>query len=264
MDPVTRKDTWISQSRKNRIAKWGLRVASFLVFLAVWQWYGAKPEMFAVAPPSQVFPAFYEAMLSGELPKAAAGTLYTMAVGYLLAVVVGIVVGFGIAVSVWARNTIEPIVNAAYSAPMALLIPILGVYIGLEFQGRLFLVMVWAVFVIIVNTAAGVRETPPSLMEMAQSFGLNPWSIYRKVIFPSALPYILVGLRLGAGRALRGAVTAEILMSTTNLGKFLIDAGSTFNMPKLLAGIMLVILLGLVIIQGAEYLEQRILSWRRV
>ena len=264
MDAVTRKDTLISDSLKNLIAKWGLRLASFLVFLAAWQWYGSKPEMFAIAPPSQVFPALYAAMLSGEILQAAAGTLYTMAIGYLLAVVIGVVVGFGIAVSVWARNTIEPLVNAAYSAPMALLIPILGAYIGLEFRGRLFLVMVWAVFVIIVNTAAGVREVPPSLLEMAQSFCLNPWSLYRKVIFPSALPYILVGLRLGAGRALRGAVTAEILMSTTNLGKFLIDAGSTFNMPKLLAGIVLVIFLGLVIIQGAEYLEHRILRWRQV
>ena len=263
MDSVTGQDSRISHSLKDHITKWGLRIVSFVVLLAAWQWYGSKPEMFAVAPPSQVMPALYEALSSGELLTAASGTLFTMAVGYLLAVVVGIVVGFGLALSVWARNTIEPIVNAGYSAPMALLIPILGAYIGLEFRGRMFLVLVWAVFVIIVNTAAGVREVPPPLLEMAQSFCLNRWSLYWKVILPSALPYILVGLRLGAGRALRGAVTAEILMSTTNLGKFLIEAGSTFDMPKLLAGIVFVIVLGLVIIQGAEYTEQRILSWRK-
>lgn len=249
---------------KDRALKWGLRMVSFLAFLAFWQWYGSKPEMFAVAPPTQVFAALVESILSGELPGAAAGTLYTMTIGYLIAVVVGVVVGFAIAVSVWARNTIEPLVNAAYASPMALLIPILGVYIGLEFRGRLFLVIVWAVFVIIINTAAGVREVSPSLIEMSQSFCLNRWSAYRKVILPSALPYILVGLRLGAGRALRGAVTAEILLSATNLGKFLIVAGSTFKMAKLLAGIVLVVLIGLVIIQGAEYMERRILAWRHM
>lgn len=249
---------------KDRALKWGLRIASFVVFLAFWQWYGSKPEMFAVAPPTQVFAALVEALLSGELLSAAAGTLYTMTAGYLVAVVVGVVVGFAIAVSVWARNTIEPLVNAAYASPMALLIPILGVYIGLEFRGRVFLVIVWAVFVIIINTAAGVREVSPSLIEMSQSFCLNRWSTYRKVILPSALPYVLVGLRLGAGRALRGAVTAEILLSATNLGEFLIVAGSTFKMAKLLAGIVLVVLIGLVIIQGAEYMERRILAWRHM
>jgi ABC-type nitrate/sulfonate/bicarbonate transport system permease component len=249
---------------KELVMKWGLRILSFLLFLAAWQWSGSRPEMFALAPPSEVFPTLVEAILEGDLIRAAAGTLYTMIVGYLLAMVVGVVMGFAIAVSVWAKNAIEPLVNAAYSSPMAMLIPVLGVYIGLEFRGRVFLVVLWSVFVIIINTATGVREVPTSLVEMAQSFGMRRPDIYSKVIFPSALPYVLVGLRLGAGRALRGAVTAEILMSVTNLGKFLIDAGSTFQMAKLLAGIVLVILLGLVIIQGAEYVERRILSWRNM
>ena len=77
---------------KDRALKWGLRMASFLVFLAFWHWYGSKPEMFAVAPPTQVFAALVESLLSGELPSAAAGTLYTMIIGYLIAVVVGVVV----------------------------------------------------------------------------------------------------------------------------------------------------------------------------
>lgn len=254
----------ISEEIKANLIKQGLRSLSFLVFLALWQWFGSRPDMFALAPPSKVFPALLEAISSGDLIEAASGTLYTMIVGYVLAVLAGVVIGFTLAVSVWAKNTIEPLVNAAYSAPMAMLIPILGVYIGLEFKGRLFLVVIWAIFVIIVNTATGVREVPSSLIEMANSFGMKQQDIYRKVIFPSALPYVLVGLRLGAGRALRGAVTAEILMSVTNLGRFLIDSGSTFQMDRLLAGIVLVVLLGLIIIQSAEYLERKILAWRHM
>ena len=264
MELTTGQAFRMSEEVKANLMKLGLRVLSFLVFLAFWQWFGSRPDMFALAPPSEVVPALIEAIRSGDLVRAAAGTLYTMMIGYLLAVVVGIVIGFALAVSAWAKNAIEPLVNAAYSAPMAMLIPILGVYIGLDFGGRLFLVVIWAVFVIIVNTATGVREVPPSLIEMARSFGMKRWDIYRKVIFPSALPYVLVGLRLGAGRALRGAVTAEILMSVTNLGRFLIEASSTFQMDRLLAGIVLVVLLGLVIIQGAEYLERRILAWRHM
>ncbi len=74
MDSVTDQDSRISHSLKDHITKWGLRIVSFVVLLAAWQWYGSKPEMFAVAPPSQVVPALYEALSSGELLRAASGT----------------------------------------------------------------------------------------------------------------------------------------------------------------------------------------------
>lgn len=252
---------WLPDEAREEILKWGLRIISLIGFLALWEWYGSKPETFAIAPPSEVFSTLLQLIVSGEILKPALGTFYTMVVGYVLAALVGIVIGVAIAVSTWARNTLEPLVNAAYSAPMSLLIPILGVYIGLGFRGRVFLVIVWAVFVIIINTAAGVREVPPSLIEMAQSFGFNRWRIYQKIIIPSAFPYILVGLRLGTARAIRGAVTAELLLSASNLGLFLIRAGSTFRMPELLAGIIFIVLIGLGLIQGSEYLEQRLRRW---
>lgn len=242
--------------------KWSLRLLSFVAFIALWQWYGTRPEVFAVAPPTEVLPELWEDTVSGEIPQAVAGTVTTMLVGYIIASIVGVTTGVIIALSSWGRNTIDPIVNALYAAPMSLLIPIIGIYIGLGFQGRVFLVVVWAVFAIIVNTAVGVRQTPPDLIEMAQSFQVGRKDMLWKVILPAALPYILVGLRLGAGRAIRGAVTAEILLAVSNLGKYLISGSSRFNMPQLLAGIVTVVILGLVMIQAAEYLERRILAWR--
>lgn len=259
---MMRQDTWYSRWTGDDLLKWGVRLLSFAAFLIFWQWYGSRPDSFAVAPPTRVFPMLWEVISSGEILDAALGTVSTMLVGYCIAVVLGITIGALIALSTWGRNTIEPLVNALYSAPMSLLIPIIGIYIGLGFRGRVFLVVVWAIFVIIVNTAAGFRETPHALVEMARSFRINRWDMFRKIILPAALPYVLVGLRLGIGRAIRGAVTAEILLGVTNLGKFLIGAGSTFNMPKLLAGIVFVVILGLFLLQTAETIERRILDWR--
>lgn len=242
--------------------RWGLRIISFVFFFSIWEWYGRLPDTFAVAPPSEVFAALWDGLVSGELIEAGLGTVQTMVTGYAIAITLGITIGMFIAMTSWGRNTVEPIVNALYAAPMSLLIPIIGIYIGLGFSGRLFIVVTWSVFVIIVNTATGFRSTPPELLEMAQAFRANRASIFTKIIFPSALPYVLVGLRLGAGRAIRGAVTAEILLGVTNIGKYLIGAGSTYNMPKLLAGILFVVILGLIVMETAEWLEKRILEWR--
>ena len=244
--------------------KWGLRLLAVITFLLLWEWYGNQPDTFAIAPPSEVFAELWEVISSGLILKAIAGTLGTMLVGYSISVVLGVIIGLAIALSVWARNTIEPIISALFAAPLSMLIPILGIYIGLGFRGRVVLVVLWSIFVIIINTATGVREVSPSLLEMAQAFCLGRWRTYRKVILPAALPSILVGLRLGAGRALRGAITAELLLFVVNMGRFLIGAGSTFNMPRLLAGIIFVVFVGLLIIQGAEYLEDRIMGWRHM
>ena len=261
---MTTERVKISVDVREEVIKWGLRALAVLTFLILWEWYGNQPDTFAIAPPSEVFAELWEVISSGVILKAIAGTLGTAVVGYVISVVLGVALGLIIAVSIWARNTIEPIINALYAAPLSMLIPILGVYIGLGFRGRVVLVVLWAVFVIIINTSTGIREVSPSLIEMAQAFCLNRWGTYRKVILPAALPSILVGLRLGAGRALRGAITAELLLIVVNMGRFLIGAGSTFNMPRLLAGIVFVVFVGLLVIQGAEYLEDRIMSWRHM
>lgn len=245
------------------VVRWSLRTLSFIIFLAAWQWYGAKPDTFAVAPPSEVFPALWDSVVSGEILNAAKGTVTTMLIGYTISSFLGIALGLFIAATSWGRNTVEPVVNALYAAPIALLIPVIGIYIGLGFRGRLFIVVTWSIFVIIVNTATGFRNTPRELLEMAHAFRASRWKTFSQIIVPSALPYLLVGLRLGAGRAIRGAVTGEILLSVSNIGKFLQGAGSTYNMPKLLGGIIFVVILGLIVMETAEYLEKRILEWRR-
>jgi ABC-type nitrate/sulfonate/bicarbonate transport system permease component len=247
---------------RTRVIAWVLRIASLAAFLAAWEWYGQQGSSFAIAPATDVLSALWSGIVNGTLVRAAVGTIQTMVVGYLIAVVIGVGGGVLIAVSRWAANTLEPLALAAYATPMALLIPVIGIYIGLGFQGRVFLVVVWCVFEILINTITGVREVPPNLIETARSFGIGRWAMYRKVVLPAAFPFIIVGLRLGVGRAIRGAVTAEVLLSVTNLGKIMVSAGSTFDMPQMLAGIFFVMLLGYALMWVAEFVEGWVLAWR--
>jgi ABC-type nitrate/sulfonate/bicarbonate transport system permease component len=251
----------LSLSRGDTVM-WGLRIASVVAFLGVWEWYGRRPDSFTIAPVSAVAEAMYEGFASGEFLVALGGTVFTMVVGYLIAAVIGVGVGLWIGVSRYAQNTIEPLVHAGYATPISLLIPIIGIYTGLELRGRITLVVLWCVFEILVNTSTGIKEVPSSLIDVGKSFNASRWDLYRKVILPAATPFIMLGLKIGVGRAIRGAVTAELLLSAANLGRIVLGAGSTFNIPKLLAGIVLTMLLGLVLMRLASFVEQRLTSYR--
>lgn len=243
---------------------WILRAGFLFAIISLWQWYGSGGDSFAIAPFTEVMAALWDGLISGDFLVAAGGTLLTMALGYLIAVVVGVPMGLWIGISPFARNVFEPLVHAGYATPVSLLIPVIGIYTGLDMQGRVILTALWCVFEILVSTVSGVRSTPVNLIEMGRSFGAKRLSMYSKVILPAAAPLIIVGLRIGVGRAMRGAVTAELLLAVANLGAVILFAGSVFDIPRLLAGIIFVMALGLIMMRLAGLLETRATRHLRV
>lgn len=247
---------------RDKILMWTVRILSFLILLSLWEWYGRRPDTFTVAPVTDVAEALWNGFASGVFVKALGGTLFTMAAGYVIAAVLGVGLGLWIGVSRYARNAIEPLVHAAYATPISLMIPVLGIYVGLGLQGRITLVVLWCVFEILVNTSTGIREVPSALIEVGRAFNASKFDLYRKIVLPAAMPYILLGLRIGVARAMRGAVTAELLLSAANLGRVVLTAGSTFNIPTLLASIVLTMFMGLVLMWLASLIEAKSLAYR--
>ena len=241
---------------------WLVRLGSLVAFVAVWEWYGRRGDIFAIAPFTRVIGALVEGIADGSLLIAAAGTLLVVVVAYLISAVVGVAVGVLIAVSEWAENTLEPLVHAGYATPISLMIPVIGIYTGLGFRGRVTLTVFWSIFEIIVNTTGGVRAVPPSLIEVGRAFRARRPDLYRKIVLPAAMPSIALGLRLAVGRAQRGAVTAEVLLSVTNLGAVMVLAGAGFDVPLLLAGILFVMLVGFTLMRLAEGVELRLVRRR--
>jgi NitT/TauT family transport system permease protein len=241
---------------------WTARIVLFGIVLGLWQWYGSTPDSFAIASVTEVAAAMWAGLVGGEFLLAAGGTILTMLVGYSIAAVLGVGFGLFIGVSRYARNALEPLVHAGYATPISLLIPIIGIYTGLEFRGRVILTVLWCVFEILVNTTTGIREVPAALVDVGRAFNMPRRDLYRKIILPAAMPYIMLGLRIGVGRAIRGAVTAELLLSAANLGELLLTAGSTFDVPKLLAGIIFTMILGLVLMYLAAVVERRAMAYR--
>jgi ABC-type nitrate/sulfonate/bicarbonate transport system permease component len=250
-----------SSPRRRWIAV-GLRIASITVLLAIWEWYGSDPVHFATPPPSRVFPALWDALAHGELLDATVGTLTTLVVGLAISIVLGVVMGFAIALFPWARNTIDPLVDAAYAMPVTMLIPIVGVYTGLDFRGRVFIVVSYVLLVIVISTSTGVRDVPRDLVETARAFGLRGRRLWTGVILPSALSHIASGISTGVARGIRGAVTAELLLIAADLGAMILKAGALLDTPALLAAILWTLLLGYVLYAAALWLERRALRWR--
>lgn len=245
-----------------RLMFWSLRILSVVVFLVAWQLYGSQPLQFAVAPPTEVLPDLFEGITSGEFLRAAVGTFVIMITGYVIAAFLGIAIGLAVASSDVADNTLTPLINAAYASPITLLIPIIGVYTGIDFWGKVFIVVAFAIFVIIINTEAGVRAVRQDMVETARSFSASQSQLIRKVILPATTPYVLNGLRLGVARGFRGAIVADLLLAVANLGEVLVVAGSTFNISKLLAGILFTTIIGFALMALVDAIERRLTRWR--
>jgi NitT/TauT family transport system permease protein len=180
----------------------------------------------------------------------------------VLSIVIGLALGFAIPLFPWARNTLDPLVDAAYAIPVTMLIPVIGIYVGLGFSGRVFLVFMFVAMIIVVNTSAGVRNVDPRLIEVGRSFGASGFSLWRKVIFPSALTHIASGLSLGVSRAFRAAIAGEILLITAGLGGFITAAAGLFQMPRLFAGIVWTVLMAYSMYAVALAVERRLLRWQ--
>lgn len=247
------------RSPLGRLALW---LASIGTFLAIWEIVGASEAVFAIDPPSEVFPVLWEELTEGELVEALLGTLRLAAVGLIVATAVGVPVGLLTGSSRRAAWALDPLLNAGFATPMVILLPIIGLYMGLTFDAKVFVVFLFCVFVIAINTGSGVRSVTPEMRELGKSFRLNRRQVATGIVLRSASPQILTGLRIAVSRAVQGAVLADLFLQADDLGLYLIEAGSTFNIPVLLAGIFAITVVAAGLMAVAHALENWLLRWK--
>jgi len=161
-----------------------------------------------------------------------------------------------------AEIVIDPWLNAAYSIPIVILIPMLYFAIGADFFAEVFVTFLLTVFTVIVNTHNGVRYVSNSLAEVGKSFGASEAQFIAKIILPASLPDIIAGMRIGMGRAILGAVLAEALMSGNGLGGMMFTFQAVLNTPYMMAVVLLIALMGVVVLQFPKLLERRLSRWK--
>jgi NitT/TauT family transport system permease protein len=216
-----------------------------------------------LAAPSQIVQAIFSLTLSGEMARHVAISAVEFALGYVIASVIGIGLGFAMASSATAKRALQPWISGLYATPTIALAPLFILWLGIGIWSKVLVVIFLVLFPVTINTEAGLRTTSERLIEMLRSFGASPRQIFLKVSLPSAMPFILAGLKLGIGRGLIGVVVAELFGSRAGLGRLISQSADAFNMPELFAGVVVLAVAGIVMTAGFTWLEGRLVPWTK-
>jgi NitT/TauT family transport system permease protein len=216
-----------------------------------------------LAAPSQIVTAIYTLTRSGEMEKHIGISAVEFAIGYVIAAVIGIAFGFGMASSVRCKQALQPWISGFYATPTIALAPLFILWLGIGIWSKVLVVIFLVLFPVTINTEAGLRTTSERLIEMLKSFGASRSQIFFKVSLPSALPFILAGLKLGIGRGLIGVVVAELFGSRAGLGRLISQSADAFNMPELFAGVIVLAIAGIAMTAGFGWLEKRLVPWTK-
>jgi NitT/TauT family transport system permease protein len=238
---------------------------SILAGLALWEFLSrvVVANALFLAAPSQIFGAIYNLAISGQLWPHIAISAAEFAIGYVIASALGIVVGFVMASSEVGKKVLQPWISGLYATPTIALAPLFILWLGIGIWSKVLVVIFLVLFPVTINTEAGLRTTSARLIEMLRSFGATPRQIFFKLSLPSAMPFILAGLKLGIGRGLIGVVVAELFGSRAGLGRLISQSADAFNMPELFAGVIILAVAGIVMTSGFTWLERALVPWTR-
>jgi NitT/TauT family transport system permease protein len=199
---------------------------------------------------------------SGELWPYLSLSFRVAAIGMLLGTVVGIAAGVAIARVRLLDLSLEPFVIALYATPMVALIPLVVIWAGFGDSAKIVVIFLFAVFPILLITFQGVRGVDPRLVEVARSFRTSEWALWGDVILPSALPFIIAGVRLALGRALVGMVIADLYTAVSGIGYLIVRYAQNLQIDRLLVPIVILSITGVVLVQGLNWLEARVAPWQ--
>ena len=239
-----------------------IRVTTVGVFLLVWEVYGRSLNPIFLSYPLAILSAAVELITSGELLAALLKSLQGLAIGFSLAVVVGITLGILMGRYRTLYYALDPFVVALYATPGVALIPLIMLWFGLGLQAKIVIIFEACFFPIVLNTFAGVRNVSRANVDVARAYGASERQILRLVLLPSALPFIMAGIRLAVGRGVIGMVVAEFFTSLSGIGSLIIIYSNAFATAKLFVPVITLSLLGVSLTALAQHLERRMAPWK--
>ena len=235
----------------------GWQLASFALFFGLWELAGRWPVSAAFPPFSAAFLALVEMLRDGSLLKAYLITLQPLALGIVLCAVAGIGFGIGMGLSRSVEWLSLPIFIILQAAPMAAIIPLITYIDGIGLTSKVLAVIMLAAPVIVMNSYKGIRNTPPSLLQMCRSFQGTRRQEVMKIVLPHAAGLIFTGLRLGLAMGFIGIVIAELLITPTGIGDLITYNSSVADYPKMFAAIASIVALAAIALYLLERLERR-------
>jgi ABC-type nitrate/sulfonate/bicarbonate transport system permease component len=238
-----------------------------VILLAFWEcvplWY-TLPKGMALffTTPSKVAVAFQQLLINGEIEK----HFYVSAIAFLAGLGLSIVVGLPLGLLMGRSQTLEalldPYVTSFNASPRIVWLPLMILWFGIGIWSKIVIVFAGAVFPLLINTYAGVKNVNRVLVNVVRSFGANEWQLMKVVVLPNSLPYIIAGLRLAIGRAILGVVVGEFFGSSQGLGYMIASAATNYKVDVVFVGVAIFMALSVILTLAVKQLESRLASWR--
>jgi ABC-type nitrate/sulfonate/bicarbonate transport system permease component len=237
---------------------------SLVIVGLVWEIAGRSGRWpLILAPISDIWVKFLQLAGAGELQRHVLVSLNEFFVGFAIAAVLGILLGIAIASSEAVKDFVDPWVSAVYATPTVALAPLFIFMFGIDAPSKMAVVFLLAIFPVVINTSTGIRSTDQVYIEAARSFSASRRQIFTKVLIPSALPFIVAGLRLGIGRGLVGVVVGEFIGARAGLGYLIFRSSQAFQIDAMWVGVFLLAGTGVLAVIVLQNVERRMAPWRQ-
>ena len=233
-------------------------MSSLILWGLLWEVVGRLDVTFIIPPLSEVLETLFSIIGTPVFVKALSETAYAFTMGVTASIVIGIPVGILMGKNRFLDELLLPWVNIFLSAPLTALVPVLMVLFGFGMKSIIITTTLFAIWIIILNSRAGVMQINRSLVEMAHSFGASPIDAFIKVYFWAALPEILGGVRIGVIRAVKGVIIGQLLISIVGFGALFELYSSNFLMGHFWAVLIVLFALAFTLAEFLAYLERRV------
>ncbi len=251
----------VGRRRRQFMLNVAIRIVSLFVVLLIWQIFGARVDQSLFTTPIDIAEAAVEMVGSGELWAYLAPSLVVLAIGLSLAAMIGVLIGLVLA-RFWMLDVAFGVyITFLYSIPSVALVPLIVLWAGFATTSKVIILFLFAFFPMVINTYQGVKNVDPKLIEVGRSFRCSERQLWANIVLPSALPFIVTGLRLAVGRGLIGMVLADLYTAISGIGYLIVRTASTYEVNKMFVPIVTLGLLGVTLTACVRFVEVRVAPW---
>jgi ABC-type nitrate/sulfonate/bicarbonate transport system permease component len=247
--------------RRSKMIRIAIRIASLVVVLGGWEYFGRQTNPILFTYPTAVANAAVKMIASGELWKYLSQSLIVLFAGLGLAALFGIALGLVMA-RFWVVDlALDTYITALYSIPSVALVPVLVLWFGFEITAKTAVVFLFTFFPIVINTYQGVKNVDDRLIEVGRAFRCNERDLWIHIVLPAAVPFVVAGLRLAIGRGLIAMVLADLYTAITGIGYLISRYASTYRTDAMFVPIVTLGILGITLTGLLRFVERRVAPW---
>jgi ABC-type nitrate/sulfonate/bicarbonate transport system permease component len=254
---------------RRRFSGWQRAVISVLnlaAFLVIWQLvatYGSVPTLYLPSV-TEVWAETREMADEGILWNNLGISLSIYAIGMVISLAVAVPLGLAIGGIPWLDKALSTYVWALYTMPRIVLMPLLLLWVGINDAARIWIIVLSAVPATLVVIMEGVKTVDNGLLTAGRSFGASRYQLFSKIVMPSTVPFIAIGVRMGVTRGLLGLFIGEVFTGVNGIGYIMTLAQKTFNSARIYSMLLIFVLFCVLLVGLTQWIERKVMAGRRL